>query len=94
MMPPTADEVLGPSDPAEDLVALRAPLSEWFLSESFDTAQECQRVREKKYNEGSSAMHDLLKSERHPDDGPRAQYIAQQTWYQCIASDDPRLKGK
>jgi hypothetical protein len=31
MMPPTANEVSGPSDPAEDLVALSAPLSEWFL---------------------------------------------------------------
>jgi hypothetical protein len=94
MVPPTANEVLGLSDPAEDLVALRAPLSEWFLSHSFDTAQECQRVREKKYNERSRAMHDLLKSEGHPDDGPRAQIVAQQMWYQCIATDDPRLKEK
>jgi len=94
MMPPRADEVSGPSDPSEDLVALHAPLSQWFLSLSFDTAQECQRVREKRYNEGSRAMHDLLKSGGHPDDGPRAQFIAQQMWYQCIATDDPRLKEK
>jgi hypothetical protein len=94
MMPPTADEVLGRSDPGEDLVALSAPLSEWFLSQSFDTAQECERVREKKYNEGSRAMHDLLKSESHPDDSPRAQIIAQDMFNQCIATDDPRLEEK
>jgi hypothetical protein len=61
---------------------LGAPLSKWTIEESFDTAKECEAADEK------------LKT-RFLD--ARPQTLAGIEWAQgisCIATDDPRLKGK
>jgi hypothetical protein len=50
-----------------------APLSEWIIWRSFDSADDCEAVLTKKFLQGThNGM--LLAA-------------------QCIASDDPRLKG-
>jgi len=64
----------------------KLPLSQWATSRSYQTAQECEQAR-------ISAMVAFQSDVSSPDHSRRltAQSAMHST---CIASDDPRLKGK
>jgi hypothetical protein len=61
---------------------VHAPLSEWVTLFSFDTALECHRA--------DIAMIQVLEKYKKPES---AQILEAMTDSECIASDDPRLKG-
>jgi hypothetical protein len=89
MIPPTP---WMSSDPPKSGINPQAPLSEWFLEQSFDTAKECERVREKKYVEGSRAMRVLAQSRQIEANPKRASFLFQEMFTRCISTNDPRLK--
>ena len=67
-----------------------APLSTWYLERSFDTAEGCDRARQKKCDEASSKIKTL--SESHSiQASAHAQILAADKFNQCIETDDPRL---
>jgi hypothetical protein len=67
-----------------------APLSKWQQGGSFDTAKECNEDKKK------TGMLMLQASEKNGVDKQKAMQsiMAMLSGTQCIASDDPRLKGK
>lgn len=93
MIPPSEN----PFDPSDRVLITGAPLSQWLVVDSFDTAQQCHQmlagkterarraVVEARKSKGPSAEVELLTEEKSFD-----AYSAGQ----CIASDDPRLKAK
>jgi len=85
MVPPIA----GGSE--KSFVDFDAPLSTWFLSQSFDTAKECARARNKKYVEASSEERKIPLSELRTS--PRLPILIDDMFNSCIASNDPRLKS-
>jgi hypothetical protein len=81
------------------VVNTHAPLSQWQVFQAYDDAFACNAVQA----QGMKTASDKLKHrEKHVHEYPpgtayRDRFIAQQWQYldsQCIASDDPRLKGK
>jgi hypothetical protein len=58
MLPPLADEVKPPVP--HRTVALSAPLSQWCLVQCFDTAQQCESMRQNWYDDGSHKLDVLL----------------------------------
>ena len=67
---------------------LDAPLSEWGIFSSHDSAAECEQ--------GLVAFYKLTKTElaaNPADERDRIQFYQLES-SQCIASDDPRLKEK
>ena len=72
---------------------LAAPLEKWLVTDTFDSASQCR-----------TALASVLEVPKNLDvEKLTAQQVAQikeskkGTWassYQCVASDDPRLKGK
>ena len=67
------------------------PLSEWDINESFDTAIECQALRDKLLNEGVKARNRTF-DETH-DEGQATVVLQNWTSGRCVSTDDPRLKG-
>lgn len=67
-----------------------APLWTWFLSESFDTAKECEHARKEKYVEASREERKIPLSELRTS--PRLPILIEDMFNACIASNDPRLK--
>ncbi len=63
-----------------------APLSKWWHLDEFDTAKECKTVREQGREQAKHSGIDT------PDRAKELLY-AQRTLSECIATDDPRLKG-
>ena len=62
---------------------LNAPFDKWAIVDTFDTVAGCKK----------SLVEYLQKaSERREKDWPNLHYVA--TYGRCIATDDPRLKGK
>jgi hypothetical protein len=60
------------------------PLSKWDHSASYDSAAECERVR--------SAMTDYYS--HHPKADDADWFLRLNATAQCVATDDPRLKGE
>jgi hypothetical protein len=79
MVPPTFPSKFHP-------VNLWAPLSEWRLGDVayvFDSAAECKK------------QEAVAEKEAHAIADPKGQALAcPRCWMMCVASDDPRLKGK
>ena len=78
--------------PKSVFVASNAPFSEWEMSGSFDTAKECEAARP-----AIGTPSDF----RHQSADDAAAKIRMSAivafakrYAQCIATDDPRLKGK
>ena len=67
-----------------------APLSTWYLEKSFDTAEDCDRARQKKYDEASSKIKVLAESHSIQASAD-AQILAGDKFNRCIETDDPRL---
>ena len=68
-------------DPHNSWKPLQLPLSQWDHEGSYDTARDCAEARE-----------DLLNQFRK-DKMPERALEAEMMLGQCIATDDPRLKG-
>ncbi|MFZ0890081.1 MAG: hypothetical protein WA005_16675 [Candidatus Binataceae bacterium] len=68
---------------------VNAPLSHWQIAESFDSAEDCEDMK-------SKMVRDFTRHEGadHPSSSYKAAYRVAESQAQCIASDDPRLKGK
>jgi hypothetical protein len=65
-----------------------APLSNWFWAGSFDSVDACQRNQEKE-------IAKVQKLELAQFAARRSRSVKMDFWEaRCIASDDPRLKGK
>ncbi len=70
----------------EWITDLTAPISEWSLTGSFDAANDCKKEIDRrqqwtdKYAAGNGKNADMLEAEI--------------SGAACIATDDPRLKGK
>lgn len=66
-------------------VADEAPLQYWQIMASFDTASDCESYKAwaKKKNENRTDISKALKAE----------FLTFDKYADCIASDDPRLKG-
>jgi hypothetical protein len=60
-------------------VDLDAPLSQWDIENSFDSAAECRNEKARLVFDGRTKIQILNDRDLHAD---------------CIASDDPRLKEK
>jgi len=74
--------------PATAFLKRLAPLSEWDIVDSYDTAAECRKAR-KQYAED---IPNTLSSAKATDNGMRIT-IDKAQGAKCIATDDPRLKG-
>ena len=79
-----------------------APFSKWEIADSFDSANECRQALKQK-----RAVAEDMKKERLVEDEQRSQHgdppsanfeliatEAQNRRAVCIATDDPRLKGR
>jgi hypothetical protein len=73
MIPPWKD-----SDPRTGLVVTNAPLSEWQMISSYDTADAC-----------AQGIEEVIELAKH--NSVSAHNLA--SLAECIAADDPRLKG-
>ena len=82
MMPPATNSSIG--------IDLGAPLSDWVMVESFDSARECKAAHADmmKGNLVGKAPQNATVTERK-----RAAIALSIRHARCIASDDPRLKG-
>jgi len=67
-----------------------APISQWSTDTSFDTAKECEDYR---VSANKKTQADLPPHGSKPTDSAQA-FAVKMLLGQCIASDDPRLKGK
>jgi len=65
-----------------------APLSQWTVLSPFDSASPCDTQHRRDVDDGASAMK---KAPKGSFDWAVAQKLTQS---QCIATDDPRLRGK
>jgi hypothetical protein len=79
-----------------------APLSQWFNHGSFDSATQCKETQRSLELEVLKEILDLAKKEGCPDDRQLRKCAGTSPMFaeygalfagQCIASDDPRLKG-
>ncbi len=66
-----------------------APLSEWKIKSSYDTAEQCEATRIRKSNELGAKLNG-----RTIESGSGAMMDMPLGYAQCIATDDPRLKEK
>jgi hypothetical protein len=94
MMPPPKEYTKGPPTPDYG-----EPLAEWSVGDTFDTAQECKdelkrRIqRAEELDAASKRLADEspeLRSDRHFAGNEMLWAFS----FQCIATDDPRLKSK
>ncbi len=91
MLPPLIRVPPDPRDPGRDRVApdSDAPLSRWFWSGSFDSADACQRSQEKEI--AKTQRRNSLSSPPYEIDRNAEMAVLKA---RCIAADDPRLKEK
>ncbi len=87
MVPPALDDPKRP----KLLIDVNAPISEWSAQEPFDTAQECKQARDAGKQEFYRSDFWKKAKERTRIDSIK---LLQKSEAACIASDDPRLKGK
>ena len=65
-----------------------APLSKWQISSSYDSASDCENLKDKLIKSGSSGL-DNTKATSY-----KRAFAVASTQAVCIATDDPRLKEK
>lgn len=77
---------------AYNRVPQRVPLSQWSLFESFDSADECRAFKDAAY---ANKEYQFKAGKRvNFDDVVKGYDHYAGVWGECIATDDPRLKGK
>jgi len=88
-MSPPLGEINGPPIPDSD-----APLSKWHVEHAFGTAQECENFREKHQKEMSGSL-EWMESRNYESGPERLVWLDTmcQLEVECIATDDPGLKG-
>jgi hypothetical protein len=69
-----------------------APLSQWDLIGSYDTAAQCMKVRSESIARVANKVRAIGPNGKALDEAGTRESSA--TTIKCIASDDPRLKGK
>jgi|SRR5208282_15502 len=91
LVPPFIRVRPDPRDPSRDRVVpdSDAPLSRWFWSGSFDSADACQRSQEKEIAK-TQRRNSLSSSPNEMDRNVEMAFLKAR----CIAADDPRLKEK
>jgi hypothetical protein len=92
MTPPLTPK--GVFDSSATLVDGSAPISQWSVSRSFDSAERCEQAREAAENVLKQAVKknpDLL-GDRDPKRRLETMGILAAAIAKCIATDDPRLK--
>ena len=74
------------------------PISAWTVSSAHDASAECESAKEHILGDALGACN---KNPRQPSAGNRAtcdqvlwEFLGQALHAQCIATDDPRLKGR
>lgn len=77
-----------------DLVRPNAPLSEWTIWKTFDSAKDCEHQKAEEYREGSNALKRLQFPRNDAQNNFYAEMKVAKMFAECIATDDPRLKGK
>jgi len=82
MVPPTFQGQL--------TVNINAPRSEWRLFASYDSARACENERLALFKSGEAFSQAQRANPTTNEQSRAAQYIAAE----CIATDDPRVKGK
>ena len=95
MVPPIADR-------AYDISQVRviegdAPLSNWVIKRAYDSAEECEKVREELRNRSVPiVLKQALFNHKDANSAERIQTIdnVQNGIAECIANDDPRLNPK
>lgn len=92
MVPPFTELPPPSSDPPPFDVNFKAPLSEWDISKSFDKAEDCERLRKEVQTKEQSFAYPANMSKLNIV-ASRLAYLAARASAQCIATDDPRLKG-
>jgi hypothetical protein len=85
--------MLPPVNPNNLSVDSDAPIAQWEIGNSFDSASQCDALRlQVRAASNSRARYDDAKSQQHPP-------LSYSEWQKrlkaavCIATDDPRLKG-
>ncbi len=74
---------------ANSLFLPHAPLKQWVLVKSFDTAEKCEAERNEDILLASRSGYTFYyDTEKRENVGTDAKYV-----YLCIATDDPRLKS-
>jgi hypothetical protein len=80
------------------LIDAGAPLSDWYLKRAYDTADDCEKAREKLFNQYSPEVYDYASLSMSAgevragsDARLRAIEAAQDTCALCIETVDPRL---
>jgi hypothetical protein len=71
-----------------------APLSEWIIWGSFDSARECQNQKDEDVGEATKALGRLQFPRNDNPDDFYAEMMAARMLAECIATDDPRLMKK
>jgi hypothetical protein len=90
MLPPLANEVKPPI--AHRTVALSASLSEWCLIQCFDTADKCEGLRQKWYDDGAHKLDVLIS---YNGRFTMSLYgVFAQLFVRCVADNDPGVKGR
>jgi hypothetical protein len=81
-----------PPRSSDDVYDPKAPLSEWQIVGRFDTIEDCHSYPDRlpAIMHGFYAEHHISESEERNDDAASKSLLAKS---QCIATDDPRLKG-
>ena len=92
MVPPVTSE--GLTDPNATLVNGAAPISHWVIFRAYDSADQCEQERQL----GQLALVDAMKANPElltdrAQFGLKAMELLKKGGAQCIATDDPRLKG-
>jgi hypothetical protein len=64
-----------------------APLSEWTINYSFDSAADCEAMRQSKVDRGWSIL------ERKDASSVERETAGIFLYQKCVATDDPRLNG-
>jgi hypothetical protein len=68
-----------------------APLSQWKLQGSYDTAAQCMKVRSERIERLTNSLRAIGPDQQPLDEAGTRESFA--TIFKCIATDDPRLKG-
>ena len=77
--------------PGTPWIDRNAPLSKWTMQAAFNSAHDCETARGKHETDFAFAVNSEMAKRHETDPNPSSQI---DDGALCIASDDPRLKGK
>lgn len=93
MVPPSTPA--GLTNPDATLINGSAPIAQWFIRSSYDSAQDCETA---KMSGMLAALQIIKDTEKFKVMREKDPYLALDTiekaTAQCVSTDDPRLKAK